>query len=307
MPEPITAPAPTPVTAPTPTPAPTPAPVAPAPSNPSIPPVDPSAAPTPETFDWRKQIPEEFKNDTTLAQIKDLPDLIKGYANSQRVIGKKRVVLPGADNKPEEVAEFRKAIGVPETPDAYGVTKVKLPDGINIATESLSAFEKTAHEAGLTPKQVESVMGFYLKDVEGQVKNYNTAMETQKATDIANLQKKWGKDFDTKIATAKIAAKHFGGDAMLEKMDVSRNGGSDLIELFEKIGSNMLEDSSLVSGKVTPTGFTGSKDQALYTIEQIKAGSGEYKTFWKEMNDMKNPDLRDRRVAQWNQLMKQAS
>lgn len=88
-------------------------------------PVEPAtpAAPSPVTPDAKgdKQfsIPEAYAKEPWAQSIKSPEDLWSQFANAQTVIGKKGVIIPSDKATPEEVKNFHKALGVPETPEGY--------------------------------------------------------------------------------------------------------------------------------------------------------------------------------------------
>src|SRR5258706_15453833 len=90
--------------------------------------VDPALGTGP---DWRSSIPEDLKASELWKPYegKGLGDVLKGYANAAALIGKKPegLKIPDATAKPEEKAAFdgavRKALGVPEQPTGYKVTR----------------------------------------------------------------------------------------------------------------------------------------------------------------------------------------
>ena len=74
------------------------------------------------------------------------------------------IKVPGADAKAEEIAAYRKAIGVPEKPDEYGHA---LPEGVKddqLNKEQLSAWKVRLHAQGLSKPQAEAIINEYLKE-----------------------------------------------------------------------------------------------------------------------------------------------
>jgi len=64
-------------------------------------------------------IPEPYAKEPWAAGIKSIDDLFHQHANAQVVIGKKGVIIPTEKSTPEEVQNFRKTLGIPETPEGY--------------------------------------------------------------------------------------------------------------------------------------------------------------------------------------------
>lgn len=85
----------------------------------------------------------------TYAKTRPLMEVFRGALAAQSKItelseaAKGRVKVPGKDAKPDEIAAFEKAIGVPETADKY---EIKRPDGVEV-TELDKVFDGKAKEA----------------------------------------------------------------------------------------------------------------------------------------------------------------
>ena len=90
-------------------------------------------------------------------------DVLKSYTELEKAIGKPKYGVPPTDAPPEQQAEFYKALGVPETPEAYGL---KPPEGFpehmgEYMTDTLNEYVKVAHDLKLTPKQAEGLQKWY--------------------------------------------------------------------------------------------------------------------------------------------------
>ena len=56
--------------------------------------------PTPPARDWKANLPEDIRNDTSLAPIKDIEGLAKSYVNAQKLIGRDKIPMPKDENDP---------------------------------------------------------------------------------------------------------------------------------------------------------------------------------------------------------------
>ena len=104
------------------------------------------------------------------------------------------VKLPGKDAKPEEIAAYRKATGVPEKPEAY-LDNLKLGDGKILGEADKPIFEgfaKAAHEAGYTPSQTSAAVNWYLDLQEEQASQQyqqDAAFRNESTTALTEM---WG-------------------------------------------------------------------------------------------------------------------
>ncbi len=67
------------------------------------------------------------------------------------------MVVPGENATPEELAAYRKAIGVPESDDGYTFDPSKLPKEWQVNAEFDSWYKKAAREAGITTKAAQAL------------------------------------------------------------------------------------------------------------------------------------------------------
>lgn len=194
----------------------------------------------------------------TAANYKDLPSLLKGLKDSkaaamQRLDG--MVKVPGQDAKPEDVAAYRKALGIPETPEAYAFDKVQIPQGVELDPAAIAEFQKTSHELGLTPAQaaklVEFQAGLEARSVESFQREQAAALEAEGA----KLQQAWGPKYQEKVSLAHRAAATFGLDP---ESPIFRS--AEAVMAFAKIGESISEDK-LVSGE-TISNRLGPEQQA---------------------------------------------
>ncbi len=104
--------------------------------------------------------------------------LSDAFINAEKRItsGELKPVL-GKNATPEQVAEWRAANGVPETPDKYDLGNTKLTDE---AKAFLANYLPIAHAANLTPDQVKANLTF--------MANLEKAEQTQRATRDVEIQ-----------------------------------------------------------------------------------------------------------------------
>jgi hypothetical protein len=103
---------------------------------------------------WQEKLPEEYR--PTAANFKDLPSLMKSLVETKRMASGKLegyIKVPGESATPEELAAYRKAQGVPDSPDAYELKKPEGELGNYYNEEEVKAFAAKAAELGLTKQQ----------------------------------------------------------------------------------------------------------------------------------------------------------
>ena len=129
---------------------------------------------------WRQQIAEYVGGQDEKAVKRELKRLERFtdpngiYAMSRELEAKFSggglIKKPGKDAKPEEIAEFNKAMGVPEKPEDY-LKDVKLENGAVIGDADkpvIGEFVASMHKAGAPPAVVNEALNWYYKSQETQ-------------------------------------------------------------------------------------------------------------------------------------------
>ena len=221
--------------------------------------------------DWRSALPEEIRDNPSLADVKTIEDLAKTHINAQSMLGNSiRVPGPEAgddarkefydkilDKAPglmpspnpedqEAQAALWKKLGRPEDSAAY-----EMPEGIT----GLDELRDYAHSAGLTKKQFQElakVMGENLiSRNEGKERDFNES--------IKGLKREWGVTYEDRMDEVKNILHQTGAPSELQEAFTDKKIDSDTIQWLhgiaramvgEQINFNKDEDSG--SSRITP-------------------------------------------------------
>lgn len=223
------------------------------------------------------------------AGIRDLDGLVKVARDNQRALRESgRVKVPGDGAKPEELAAFRTAIGVPEGADGYEVTA---PEGRELDDAVLGPLRESALKHGV-PKGAFS--GLVSDFVQLQLDQANA--EAKRQDELAQgWMKEQGGKADEQLAHINTAARSLG----LSKTDMAglRAGlGADrALGLLAKLGAGMAEDV-LITGGSNRFGVSGAEAQT--EIDRLKSDQA----FMAKVMDPKTPER-----ARWDRLNRQAA
>lgn len=215
--------------------------------------------PATETKTWRDALPEEFRNDASLANFKNVDDLAKSFIHAQKLIGKDKVAVPTTSSTPEEWNAFYKKVGMPEA-DKYAVEGLADDEA---STKLKELFVKN----NILPAQAKNIMEFLASEFSATEEDTSGEYEAAIQAGIEDLKADWGEAFKPNLQRAVAVVDMFGGEEI--KAYLSETGlGNDpnLIRLFAKIGAQFSEDSF----KGTPT-QTVSKQDALSRINALYA------------------------------------
>lgn len=177
-------------------------PAAPAAPPPSDPPATPPAASGTWRDDWRGAAAKgDEKLVKRLERYADPETAFAALFSAQDSIAKNglRMPAPGADATPEQIAEYRKANGVPESHDKYDLT---LPNGLVVGEADkplVDSFTKFGHGKNWSNDQVKQGLEWYYSNVDAQRQQREEADATYKEQGLAKLGEMYKGDFKRNI------------------------------------------------------------------------------------------------------------
>jgi hypothetical protein len=217
----------------------TPAPeavVTPTPESPAAAPVATQEAPVVEKpvtptwrDDWRQALAKGDQKELERLQRLASPEAVyDAYRSLEKKMSGLKVPPTLPENPtPEQVAEYRKQVGVPEKPEGY---LEKLPEGLVIGEEDKPAMTMLAealHAKNVSPDVLATVVDTYYKIIEHNQEEMVAAQQQLKQQASDALRAEWGADYRPTINSIK---------AMLDGVD------EDTRELIEGM---QLADGSL--------------------------------------------------------------
>ena len=174
--------------------------------------------------DWREKLAEHASAGNKKAYEKEL-NRLKRIADPAGVYGMYRelegkftggglIKVPGKDAKPEEIAAYHKAIGVPDKPEGY-IEHVKLDNGAVIGEADkplVDAFAKELHKAGAPPSAMNAALNWYYKQQEAAAAALDDADDSFRRESEKALKEELGPAFKrTTNAIASVFATAEGG------------------------------------------------------------------------------------------------
>ncbi len=192
---------------------------------------------------WPGLVSEDFKEDKTLQNIKDLPGMAKMLVSAQKMVGADKIVIPGEHATEEDWGNVFNKLGRPETPDGYKLVKPEnIPEGLPYNEEGVTAFKTVAHKLGLLPEQTKALFEWYNSSViDGFTQAQNTHKETLDNA-VAALKKDWGAAYDQKMKTALDAVRAFADEDAYAALEEGLGNDPRLVKVFAKIGESISED-----------------------------------------------------------------
>lgn len=211
----------------------------------------------PAPTDWRVGLPEDLRKEAVFESIKGKdwaeagPLLAKNYVHAQRLVGADKLVLPTKDSTPEQIADFRKKLGVPDKADDYAVT---LPEGVTedkLDKDMIKSWRERLHKQGVPKGAAEGLIKDYLTDSLSHIQAAEKATaDREKAWDL-ELKQELGVNYDKNINFARHALAEFADPKLTEWLEASGAGNHPaVIKFFAKVGSALSDDKSRAGNSV---------------------------------------------------------
>jgi hypothetical protein len=224
---------------------------------------------------WDASLPEDLKEYASeFGKYPDFTELLRGHANKAKLIGQRQQIKPpGPDAKPEEIAAWRKTLGIPEKPEGYQIAKPeKLPEGVDWSDAELQTFQKFAHEQGLTPQQVNALVQYDMNQRGEMFKSGKAKLEGYVTEQRKALETEWGENYGENVERAKKAAGMLG----LDVNDPEIGNSSKLIKALHE-ASKLFSEDKFVSPDSAGKGLT-SEAQAKDIMHN--KNNPLYNAFW---------------------------
>jgi hypothetical protein len=196
------------------------------------------------------RLPENLQSaKATLEKYPGFPDLVKAHMGLRQKLGKgaDAVYVPGENASPEEVANYRKALGVPDSADAYQLKPEALPEGMTWSDELSKPYAEIAHKHNIPPSAMKELVAENIRQQGLHGETIGKMVEEKRAENLGKLKEAWGNSFDKNLDLAKRGAAIAG-------IDPNSEGFSDpnVVMAVSRLASNLSEDK-LVRGEASPT------------------------------------------------------
>jgi|SRR5262245_661967 len=202
----------------------------------------------PETYEGKgadgKPAPIPLRGDKALADFKDVGGLARAYIDTKRMVGAKldgMVKVPGKDAKPEDVAAWRKATGVPESATGYKLDLPEVAGNPDWSPKAGENFAKMFHAAGISQDAGQKLVGMYAEYRAQELQ----ALDEEYRTGLDAIRDKWGEQTYKRRAelSNRLISKVWGPE-FAEYLKTSRLGNAPwFFEGMAKLADDLAEDS----------------------------------------------------------------
>lgn len=192
--------------------------------------------------DWREKAAEHIAAgdkkvyDRELRRLQRIADPAGIYGMyrelDNRLNGGGLIKVPGKDAKPEEIAAYHKALGVPEKPEDY-VKDLTLENGAVIGEADkplVDGMLAAAHKAGATQPVVASILNWYYEQQEKIATDLDLADDEFKHASLQALKQEWGPGaFERERKTAMRAFKDAEGGHDWQRIKANPDAVANII------------------------------------------------------------------------------
>lgn len=177
---------------------------------------DPAPEPADWPSDWREKLAgEDKKLLSTLKRFASPKTFSDSYFAMKHKLSSGEYLKALPENASEEdLAEYRKTLGIPETPEGYDLTA--LPEGLSITEADKPAvadYLKQAHALNLTEAQVKQNVAWYLQNREAEQAALQQRNEQRKDETMNALRAEWGNEFRPNLNAMNGYLDTLGADA----------------------------------------------------------------------------------------------
>jgi len=193
------------------------------------------------------QLKGDLQNNEFFAGFADQSELAQFALESDGKLSK-ALFVPGDGAKEEDIAAFRKGIGVPDSADGYKIAKpAEWPENLPYDTNVEGWYKKEAHRLGLNQTQAESFFkgytGMYMESIKAAIKG---GLETLQKDPEWNTQEK----MDANLVFVTRAVEAILSPESKTYLDLSGRGNHPaLVKDFAKLGKMLTEGTFAESAK----------------------------------------------------------
>lgn len=259
--------------------------------------------------DWRQKVAEHVGAGDKKAIARELKRLERFtdpngiYAMSRELESRfdkgGLIRIPGEGAKEEEVAAFRKALGVPEKPEDY-FKDIKLENGAVIGEADkplVDSFAEAAHKAGAPPAVVNAALNWYFAGQEKQAAELDAADDTFRREAEQALKNEFGAPYQRYVNSVASVFQSAPGGTDLQ------NEGS----LYARLMGGRTADGKIIGNDPDMVRWLVGLAREMNPVATVTEGGGSFVSIDAEIASIE-AEMRDpqKRAAYYKDETKQA-
>jgi len=224
--------------------------------------------PLEERVPWVAQVQKDLRGEDLAMSLNDFVKTSRETAKERDTLKARSpgLTIPGNDAKPEDVAAFNKALGVPENPDGYKFTG--LPDGV-VKPEDVKAFAVLAHKLHVPLAAAQELIAYETARGVAARTAYAEAQTKKTKEQADRLIQKYGVEKAREMAATRDRfLEQLGGQPLKDELNQSLENSPLLIDAVDKIAVLFTEKGITLSG-------TGGGAEKEVDLAQVYPKSAE--------------------------------
>lgn len=238
-----------------------------------------AAGEEPELGNWRDLVTDE-KLRSSIDKYNSLEDMIKAHNHLGGEL-RNRVRYPDAGASEEEIAAYREAVGVPDTPQDYVMPDVEDYEYTEMDEVELEQWAEWAYDNNIPQGAFMDLVRSRVEDKMATDREHQKILEAQQERAEHELREEWGNDYDANIEFAARAAHAYGGEEFVEALEsIETDDGvllgdmPEIVKFLSAIGRAAGEhDPSMIT---TPGERMSVNDEIQQIMDSNPPGSPGY-------------------------------
>lgn len=174
----------------------------------------------------QSQLPEDLRE--AAGRYNSFQDVIRSNMTLRNEISD-RIRVPSERSSDEDMAKFRKSMGVPDSPEGY---QIEPPQGEEFDEGDkvvIDAFRPIAHKYNIPQKAFADFLRELSAESDKMRERLAAEISSSQQEAQAALDKEWGADKDKNYALSARAAEAHGGEAFLNFIDTTKLDGGGIL------------------------------------------------------------------------------
>lgn len=207
---------------------------------------------------WQETLPENFEPyKGFLSTFDSFEGMVKSHKDMMTQARSKGNIKPlTPESTPEEVAEFRRGMGIPDEPYQFEKPEA-LPEGVEWKDDRVKAFGEWAQKQNLTPAQAKEALNLHMQFVADDMKAINegqtAAYEQMREAEKEELRTQFGGSLDGVVTRAKQVALKYGLPTEVMEPNDKRFAGVTMLKLCSDMAKALGESQIPSAASVVNT------------------------------------------------------
>lgn len=223
-------------------------------------------------YDYKSNIAPDYHSMWESKGWTNPNDALKSYANLENMLSAQdRLILPKDDTDEKAWGELYGKMGRPARAEDYKFDD--MPEGVQRNEDLAKWFKENSFKMGLSQRQaaaMEREWNTYSQEFAGKMA---AAEKAAAESELENLQRQWGADYEDRMLAAKNAAKTLGGEKVGSVIDAlsSQIGVAETVTFFDNLAKRMGDPNfSVADAKAQGAGGGMNPQSAMKEIEKLQ-------------------------------------